>query len=142
MEGKGEGGVRVRVGLSPSGEVRNRDAQPRAWPRPYSSFPLCYHFLMVKTEKQFILFYDLADDYLARRESFRADHLALAAKAYRRGEVLAGGALADPVDQAVLVFRSREAAESFAKSDPYVLNGLVREWRVRDWITVALDSLD
>ena len=97
---------------------------------------------MVKTEKQFILFYDLVEDYIWKREPLRAQHLSLVAETYHRGEVLAGGALSDPADQAVLVFRTREAAEAFAAKDPYVKNGLVREWRVRDWMTVVLDSLD
>jgi uncharacterized protein YciI len=32
---------------------------------------------------------------------------------------------------------SPTAAEDFAKSDPYVLNGLVKNWRVREWVTVV-----
>ncbi len=45
---------------------------------------------------------------------------------------------ADPVDAAVLLFQaaSREAVERFAARDPYVLNGLVKSWRVREWTTV------
>jgi uncharacterized protein YciI len=30
-------------------------------------------------------------------------------------------------------------AEAFALSDPYVTNGLVRRWRVREWTTVVGD---
>jgi len=43
------------------------------------------------------------------------------------------------VDGAILLFRgdSPEVAENFAKSDPYVLNGLVKRWYVREWTTVA-----
>jgi uncharacterized protein YciI len=52
------------------------------------------------------------------------------------------GALAEPPDGAVLVFRgpSAQSAESFAKADPYVLNGLVKDWRVRAWNTVIGDG--
>ena len=52
------------------------------------------------------------------------------------------GALADPADGAVLVFRgpTPDAAEKFAKSDPYVANGLVDSWRVRKWNTVVGDG--
>ena len=55
-----------------------------------------------------------------------------------RGELVLGGALADPADQAVLLFKGAgpEAAEAFARADPYVANGLVRSWRVRPWTTV------
>jgi uncharacterized protein len=50
--------------------------------------------------------------------------------------------LADPVDGAVLLFagESRRVAEEFARADPYVLNGLVTRWRVREWSTVAGES--
>jgi len=89
--------------------------------------------------KHFLLLYDLAPDYLERRSSFRAEHLQLAWAAHDRGQLLLGGALAEPTDTAVLLFKadSREAAEDFAKADPYVTHGLVKAWRVREWLTVA-----
>jgi uncharacterized protein YciI len=89
--------------------------------------------------KHFLLFYDVSDDYLARRGEFRNQHLEKAWASHDRGELLLGGALADPVDRAVLLFKaeSREVVETFAKTDPYVLNGLVRSWTVREWSTVA-----
>jgi uncharacterized protein len=89
--------------------------------------------------KHFLMFYDFAADYLERRPEFREEHLAKAWAAYARGELVLGGALADPVDGAVLLFtgESPRAAESFAREDPYVLNGLVTRWRVREWKTVA-----
>jgi uncharacterized protein len=70
---------------------------------------------------------------------FRAAHLRHAREAVARGELVLGGAFANPVDGAVLLFRgaSPAIAEAFAKSDPYVLNGLVRSWRVREWTTVV-----
>ncbi|MBN3833174.1 YciI-like protein [Burkholderia sp. Ac-20344] len=85
------------------------------------------------------LIYELVDDYLARREAFRAEHLALAQAATERGELVLAGALQDPADRAVLVFEgdSPEAAESFARADPYVQNGLVKSWCVRPWRVVV-----
>jgi uncharacterized protein len=77
-----------------------------------------------------------------RRAQFREAHLKLARGAHERGELVLAGALADPVDGAVLLFRgeSSEAAEAFAKVDPYVTNGLVKAWRVRKWTTVIGDD--
>ena len=46
------------------------------------------------------------------------------------------GALSEPVDRAVFIFTSREAAEEFAKIDPYYLNGLVKSYAVRKWNAV------
>jgi uncharacterized protein YciI len=86
----------------------------------------------------FILFYDLVDDYLARRGEFREEHLGLARGALDRGELVIAGALADPADGAVLVFQADapSVVEEFARNDPYVINGLVKSWRVRPWTVV------
>lgn len=90
----------------------------------------------------YFLFYDLAPDYLPRRAALRARHLALAWQAHERGELLLGGALDEPLDAAVLLFRgdSPEVAARFASEDPYVSEGLVTAWRVRPWITVVGDA--
>lgn len=87
----------------------------------------------------YLLLYDVVPDYAGRRLPFRKAHLDYAAPYVTRGELLLGGALADPVDGAVLLFQAPSAAvaEQFAKTDPYVLNGLVTHWRVREWTTVA-----
>jgi uncharacterized protein len=89
--------------------------------------------------KHYLLFYDLADDYLARRGEFRGVHLDLAWKASEAGDLVVAGALANPADTAVFLFKgeSSAAAEEFAATDPYVLNGLVKSWRVREWTTVV-----
>jgi hypothetical protein len=89
--------------------------------------------------KHYLLMYDVIPDYVARRAQFRASHLRLGWEAVERGEMLMGGALADPVDGAVLLFQgdSPEVAEKFARADPYVREGLVSRWRVREWSTVV-----
>lgn len=85
----------------------------------------------------FLLAYDLAPDYLARRPAFRDAHLALAWSAADRGALLLGGAVGDPVESALLLFTDSEAAHAFARADPYVANGLVTAWRVLPWTTVV-----
>jgi uncharacterized protein YciI len=87
----------------------------------------------------YLLIYDLADDYMARRGPLRSAHVTLARAALARGELVLGGALANPPDRAVLLFKgdSPSAAEAFARVDPYVLNGLVARWHVREWTTVV-----
>jgi heme-degrading monooxygenase HmoA/uncharacterized protein YciI len=92
--------------------------------------------------KHYLLFYEVADDYVARRARFRSEHLAKAWAASRRGELLLGGAFADPADGAVLLFagESRAVAEDFARTDPYVTGGAVKRWHVREWNTVVGDA--
>ncbi len=90
----------------------------------------------------FLLLYDFVPDYLQRRAAFRGEHLRLAWEAQRRGELMLGGALADPVDGAVLVFQGENdrPARAFAQADPYVKAGLVTRWSVRPWTTVVGDA--
>lgn len=87
----------------------------------------------------YLLIYDVVEDYVERRAPLRAEHIALARAAEARGELVLGGALANPPDGAVLLFRgdSAAAAERFAAEDPYVASGLVTRWRVREWTTVV-----
>ena len=94
--------------------------------------------MLVLTALHYLLIYDVVDDYVQRRTPFRQEHLGLAREAVARGELVLGGALAQPADGAVLLFKgdSPAAAEAFARADPYVQNGVVTRWRVREWTTV------
>jgi len=87
----------------------------------------------------YLLFYDVVENYAERRVPFRTAHLAHARQAVERGELVLGGAFANPIDGTVLLFKgnSPAAAEAFATADPYVVNGLVTKWRVREWTTVV-----
>ncbi len=86
----------------------------------------------------YLLLYDCVPEYMERRGEFRDEHLGLARAAVERGELILGGALTDPADGAVLLFQgdSPAAAAAFAQADPYVKNGLIAKWRVREWTTV------
>jgi uncharacterized protein YciI len=89
----------------------------------------------------YLLIYDLSPEYLERRGQYRSEHLKLAWDAAAKGDLLMGGALSDPTDNAMLLFQgdSPAAAEAFVAADPYVKNGLVKSWRVRPWTTVVGD---
>ncbi len=86
----------------------------------------------------YILFYEYVEDILARRAPYRSAHLAAAQAAHARGELVMAGALAEPVDRAVLVFKvdDPQIIEAFVRADPYVLNGLVTAWQIRPWTVV------
>ena len=90
----------------------------------------------------YLLEYALIDDYVARRATFREEHLALAWEAQRRGDLILAGALAEPTDRAVLVWRTndRSIIERFVEGDPYVRNGLVTSWTIRPWTVVVGDE--
>ena len=86
----------------------------------------------------YILFYKTVENYVERRAPYRDAHLAYANAAHERGELVMAGALDEPADSAVLVFKGEgpSAAEKFAQNDPYVKDGLITEWKVRPWTVV------
>jgi uncharacterized protein YciI len=87
----------------------------------------------------FALMYEVVDDFVARRAAFRDEHLRLAGESHARGEIVLAGALADPADAALIIFRCANlcTVEEFARHDPYVANGLVKKWTVRPWSVVV-----
>lgn len=89
----------------------------------------------------YLLFYDYVENAVERRAPHREAHLRLARESLERGELVMGGAYADPVDGAALLFRAESAAvvEEFVRNDPYVESGVVTRWRVRPW-TVVVES--
>ena len=86
----------------------------------------------------FMLFYKTVDNYVERRKPYRDEHLGYAEAAQGRGDLFMGGALGDPADTAILIFKTddRAAVEDFARNDPYVKAGLIVEWSVRPWTVV------
>ena len=88
----------------------------------------------------YALFYrEVVPDFITKRGANREEHLGLAREAHSRGELLLGGALADPPDGALLIFRGGDdaAVQEFVRKDPYVQNGLVKRWEIRPWTVVV-----
>jgi uncharacterized protein YciI len=102
----------------------------------------CHSVKVRSLDVHYLLFYEVVPDYAERRRALRQQHLAHAQAACARGELVLGGALADPIDGAVLLFRgeSPAMAEAFAAADPYITHGLVTRWWVREWTTVVGDG--
>lgn len=91
----------------------------------------------------FLLFYDYVENIVERRAPYREAHLGLVREYVARGELVLGGAFSDPVDGAALVFKvdSRATVEEFVTKDPYVVDGLVTGWRIREWTIVVGSAL-
>jgi uncharacterized protein len=58
-------------------------------------------------------------------------HKLIADKYIERGDVIGIGPFADRGNMAI--FKTREAAEEFVKEDPFILEGLVKSFVIRDW---------
>ena len=92
------------------------------------------------TRMHAVLEYTYGDDYLERREQYRAEHLRAAWDAVERGELFLGGAAGSGPYTGLLIFQGDDPvalAERFAADDPYVVNGLVQSWTARPWTTVV-----
>ncbi|RZU32214.1 YciI family protein [Blastococcus saxobsidens] len=89
----------------------------------------------------FVVQYSYVSDILDRRQPYRAEHLGRITAAASDGRVLLSGALADPVDGAVLVFRAdgRAQVEEWVRADPYHVAGLITDFTVRE-ITLVVPT--
>lgn len=83
---------------------------------------------------KYVLFYESADDLMARAPAVFPAHRARWAEFRADGSLLMIGPFADAQGQgSMAIFRTREAAEAFASSDPFVLEGVVKAWRIQEW---------
>ena len=84
--------------------------------------------------KLYVLFYESADDVLAKAPAHFPAHRARLGEFHARGDLLMVGTFANPQEEGSMsIFTTREAAEEFATGDPFVSNGVVRNWYVREW---------
>jgi uncharacterized protein YciI len=60
-------------------------------------------------------------------------HKAFIEEFIARGEIVGMGPFTDPEGGNMAIFRSREAAEAFAKSDPFFLEGVAKEYKIKEW---------
>ena len=82
---------------------------------------------------KYVLFYESADDVLSKAPPHVPAHSARLRDFHAAGTLLMAGAFANPQEGAMAVFTTREAAEEFVSGDPFVLNGVVRNWHICEW---------
>jgi uncharacterized protein YciI len=83
---------------------------------------------------KYVLFYESAEDVLSKAPVHFPAHSARLGEFHARGDLLMVGTFANPQEEGSMsIFTTREAAEEFAEGDPFVLNGVVRRWEIREW---------
>jgi uncharacterized protein len=80
-----------------------------------------------------VLIYDLAQDGLRKVHIHDANRSAWLDEFSSRGLLLMAGPFANPAEGYMGVFTTREAAEEFIQGDPFVTDGVVSSWTLRDW---------
>ena len=80
--------------------------------------------------------YTSFEEAVTKAADLLAAHKARSAELHDQGTILMAGAFLDRQDEplsTMAVCSTREAAEEFVRGDPFVLNGMVRQWHIREW---------
>jgi len=87
---------------------------------------------------KYVLFYE-PGEVNTKAPLHASAHQARFEEFHARGTLLLIGPFANAQEEgAMSVFTTREAAEEFARGDPFVVNGVVRNWFVREWNEVLV----
>jgi uncharacterized protein len=90
--------------------------------------------------RKYVLLYEPADDVLARAPAHFPAHKARLDAFHADGTLLMVGTFGDPqAEGSMAIFTTREAAERFVAGDPFVLEGVVARWTLRDWDETLAD---
>ena len=82
----------------------------------------------------FVLLYESADDVAAKAPAQFPAHKVRLDEFRARGELLMVGTFGDPqAEGSMAIFRTSQGAQEFVAGDPFVLNGVVRAWQIRQW---------
>ncbi len=83
---------------------------------------------------KYVLLYEAADDFGTKVPAHIDAHRALWKQFQAQGTLLMVGPFTDqPAGGAMGIFTTRPAAEAFVKADPFVTQGVVARWTIREW---------
>ena len=85
--------------------------------------------------KHYLLYYKYVEGILEKRAPHRPGHLALATELFNKGLLTHAGAHGDATG-ACFVFDcpDESTVQGFVDNDPYVANGLVPEYSIKEWM--------
>ena len=83
---------------------------------------------------KYVLVYESSDDVASKAPLHFPAHWERCQAFHASGTLLMVGTFADPqADGSMAIFTTREAAQEFVDGDPFVQNGVVRNWDIREW---------
>lgn len=92
------------------------------------------HTVFWRNVVKYVVFYQSADDVASKAPAHFPAHFARGQEFHAQGTLLMFGTFGNPHEEgAMAVFTTREAAEEFINGDPFVLNGVIRNWYIREW---------
>jgi uncharacterized protein YciI len=88
----------------------------------------------IQTTTRYVVLYESADNVAEKAPLHFGAHWARALEFHTRGDLWLIGTFADAqTEGSMAIFNTREAAEEFVAGDPFVLEGVVRRWELREW---------
>ncbi|MFI5040740.1 MAG: YciI family protein [Acidimicrobiales bacterium] len=82
---------------------------------------------------KYVMFYETEPDTGSLAREHLEAHRAYFMEFHRRGLLLMTGPFVDAEGGAIGIFTTREAAEEFVEGDPFVRNGVIARWSIRQW---------
>jgi uncharacterized protein YciI len=95
--------------------------------------PSVYYVVFCETR------YTSFEEALATASDLIASHVARSKELHEKGGLLMAGAFLNNPGEPLStmgVCLTREAAEEYMKGDPFVLNGMVNRWYIREWANI------
>jgi uncharacterized protein YciI len=90
---------------------------------------------------KYVVSYESAPDFLAKVHTYLDAHRELWRRYSAAGTLLMIGPFTDgPAGSAMGIFATRAAAEAFIAEDPFVVNGVVARYTIREWNEVLVPS--
>ncbi len=83
---------------------------------------------------KYVVLYESADDVISKAPLHFPAHKARLDEFHARGDLLLVGTFGDPQNEgSMAIFATRQGAEEFVSGDPFVLNGVVARYEIREW---------
>ncbi len=83
---------------------------------------------------KYVLLYESAENVHEKAPVHYPAHSERLQRFQEDGTLLMVGPFGDPqAEGSMAIFTSREAAEEFVADDPFVVNGVVKGWQLREW---------
>ena len=87
----------------------------------------------------YILTYEYVEDYLEKRKPHRKDHFDHVSPYIKSGNLLLGGATANPADKGIIIYKglTKDQIQDIVKNDPYYKAGIIKHFSIREWTVVV-----
>ena len=82
---------------------------------------------------KYVLLYESVRDAGAKDPENLHIHQMRVKDFHARGSLVMAGSFTSSEDGSMGIFTSREAAEEFIRSDPFVVNGAIQSWHITEW---------